>query len=336
MNATWIYRRKIKGLDNGVWLLMIIMMVLSLGLLSFFLIDREKCIPFTFKISTGSDTVLYTGKTIYFDASISVKKMTWDFGDGTEIQEGLMNVSHKFTKEGKFTVKARISSGCTEEKEIIVKLNPDEINTVDKILGPSYTVVGKEEEFISTIYGSTSSWEIEGHPDIKPNRDGNLKVSIRFPRSGNYRVKVTLDGNRVKSYTKDITVTGGDAPKQSTVTSTQPLPRILPSQQNQPVKPPVIVEPVNKVTVTHVTTVSFKEKLIDVMKDDPQYSLEDFNSYLDYGADTKVLMNNQQMNFRKFYNTILGKHTALRIDKVEFTPDGAGKIIVVKVTIINL
>ena len=69
-------------------------MVLSLFLLTSFLIGRTKCIPFSFAITPNSDSGYYAEKNLSFSLSVSAKNVIWDFGDGTAEKTGVYITHH--------------------------------------------------------------------------------------------------------------------------------------------------------------------------------------------------------------------------------------------------
>ena len=65
MNANRIFTRQIKGLDYRIWRVILIMIIISIGLLSYRLIDVRKCKPVNFTIKTidiHTDSTYSTGE----------------------------------------------------------------------------------------------------------------------------------------------------------------------------------------------------------------------------------------------------------------------------------
>lgn len=190
------------GLDNRVWRLMFLMILLPLGLLSYRLIDNdEKCTPFSFKIRTLSlheDNVYYTGEVLSFTASIPSDNIDWDFGDNTAGTGG-ENVHHQFLREGRYPVKATGNSLCPFEREIIIQNPPVVVQSSDpvrgKIVGPKSFNVFTPQKF--TYPGSAASyeWTVQNHP-IYAER--GRTVSFTFTLPGSYTIQVELDGDPKK------------------------------------------------------------------------------------------------------------------------------------------
>ncbi len=320
MNANRIFYRKTMLLDNRVLLTIIITMVLSLGLLSFFVIDRNKCTPFTFMITPSTDSnIYYTGKTLYFDASISAKNMVWDFDDSTEGGNGL-SPHHIFSKAGKYTITASINSNCDASRDITVLRNPDDLNGNEIIRGPDNILAGKETEFTCFKNANTYEWVIVNHTGIIKLVKGP-SAKMNFPNGGPYTIQVTLNGDRLKYYQKDIVVIGN---------TTQPKATVIPKQLIAPEPKPLIeTEPVKEKTITLIAESTFKNKLITVLNDgSTKLTVDGFDQYLFYGVNTKVYLSNgeQPMTFGAFYNMIIGKHNNLNIENVELKKDADGKI----------
>src|SRR6187399_3265243 len=107
MSTYSIFSRRILGLDTRVWRLMLIVLVLSFGLLSYKIINKDKCIPFYIEIGRKShiaDTFYFTGENIRFIASISSEDLSWDFNDNSTVTTKGSFVVHTFKKEGKYYV----------------------------------------------------------------------------------------------------------------------------------------------------------------------------------------------------------------------------------------
>lgn len=211
MNSYRIYTRQTLGLDNRVWLLMIIILVLSLGLLSYKVIDKKECVPFTFKVSNlglHNDSVFYVGDILSFDASVASQDITWDFGDNNGASGAY--VSHVFLKEGPFQITAKSNSLCTVAKEIIIKALPPDSTPLSgtfsrgKIIGNSSFTINSNEKFSYPLQAKSYEWSVQNQPDFGIKR--GQKVSFSFPYSGSYRIRVQLDGDLTKTDYLDVEV----------------------------------------------------------------------------------------------------------------------------------
>ena len=335
MNSIRIYNRKVKGLDNSVWLFMIIIIILSLLLLTSFLIERKKCIPFTFKITPNSDSGYYTEKTLSFSLSTSEKNIAWNFGDGTPQKSGIY-VTHQYYKAGKYYVTASINQDCEESLEITVKKSPLDHSVGNEIAGPETVPVEKDVEFNCILYANTWTWEVRDHPEIKPKNEKLGSATFRFPNGGTYYVQVTLDNDRTKSYRKDIIVTDGRVkPKPIDLDNIKPIftDQRGPKKEEQTKEQPEE----QKTSIIQISPRSFKDKLNDVIADDNSSpALEYFNQYLDYGQETTVKIegSNTTMSFNKFY-AHLRKNGNLKIAEVKLDRNPEKKIMFIRVTFSN-
>ncbi len=332
MNSQRIYERKVKGLDTSVWLFMFVIMLLSLTLLTSFLIERKKCIPFTFKITPKADSGYYTEKNLSFTLSTSAKKVTWDFGDGTPEKTGVF-VYHEYHKAGKFYVTASIKDGCDETQEITVYKSPLDLSTGNEVEGPESVAVEKDAEFSCTVYASSWKWEIMDHPEIKAKTEKLGTAKFRFPNGGTYYVQVTLDDDRTKSYRKEIVITD-DRVKRKPIDINDIKP-IMTDQRGGPKKEEVTRQPEAATSsITFISNTSFKSKLTDVINDDASSpSLEYFNQFLDKGAATIVKLEgtaDKQMNFSKFYSH-LRSNGNLKIVDVKIERDTDKKVMFIRV-----
>ena len=328
MSPENIYSRTFKGLDLGVWVMLLLCTVLSLGLLSFFVINRGKCIPFAIKVTANTDTVYYTGQTINFDVSISSKKMRWDFGDGSDTENGLFR-THVFYKPGKYTVRASMNNTCEETAEIKVLTDPNDIRGTDKIIGPEITIPNKEEEYICAVYSPQSKWLVVGHPDIKPVIKG-LSAKFRFNRPDTYIIQVTLDDNRVRTYSKEVVVKGTTPTTQPTERKVD-IKKLLPDPSPNPDPKPVVVTAPTEIKM--VPESAFKGFLKAIMFDESgKKSLTDFDQFLYYKGETKVrLSTGENYSFAAFYSKLPGLQDKITIDRVEFVKSAPDKIQLIRV-----
>lgn len=298
MNAFRIYTRKVNGLDTTVWFFMIIVMLLSLILLSSFLINRTKCIPFSFVITPQSDSGYYTEKTLSFSLSVSAKNITWDFGDGTPVKTGVY-VTHQYHKEGKYYVSATIKQDCEQGMEITVTKNPYDHAYINGIAGPGTIAVEKDAEFNCLVYANTWSWQVIDHPEIKTKTEKLGSATFRFLSGGTYYIQVTLDDDRTKSYRKEIMVTDGRIKQTTPVISAAPdIKRLIKEE-----RPPKEQEAPKTTTILHITERSLKDQLNQVIADDNSSPLlQDFDQFLfDKGQTTVKITGGNKMNFKQFY-----------------------------------
>jgi hypothetical protein len=335
MNSQRIYERKVKGLDTSVWLFMFIIMLLSLVLLTSFLVERKKCIPFTFKITPQADSGgYYTEKNLSFTLSTSAKKVTWNFGDGTPEKTGVF-VSHEYHKAGKFYVTASIKDGCDETQEITVNKSLLDHSTGSEVEGPESIAVEKDAEFSCTVYGSSWKWEVMDHPEIKSKTEKLGTAKFRFANAGTYYVQVTLDDDRTKSFRKEIVITD-DRVKRKT-TDINDIKPIFTDQRGGPKKEEKTATEEPQINITQISPRSLKDKLTDVIADDNSSpSLEYFNQFLDDGAATTVKIEgtNSSMTFNKFY-THLKKNGNLKIADVKISRSPEKKVQFIIVTFSN-
>ncbi|MEO6843526.1 MAG: hypothetical protein ABI184_00055 [Ginsengibacter sp.] len=240
MNPYRIYTRQTLGLDNMVWLLMIIILILSLGLLSYKVIDKKECVPFTFKVRNlglHNDSVFYVGDILSFNASIASQDIDWDFGDNNGASGAY--VSHVFLKEGPFLITARSNSLCSVVKQIIIKSPlPDtaaqsQTFTTGKIIGNTSFTINTNQKFSYPVQAKSYEWSVQNQPDFGIKK--GQKVSFSFPYSGSYRIKVRLDSSLTKMDYLDVEVLDETKPKPKI----GPIPVLVPRDLTHEPLPPV-------------------------------------------------------------------------------------------------
>lgn len=240
MNPYRIYTRQTLGLDNMVWLLMIIILILSLGLLSYKVIDKKECVSFTFKVRNlglHNDSVFYVGDILSFNASIASQDIDWDFGDNNGASGAY--VSHVFLKEGPFLITARSNSLCSVVKEIIIKAPlPDtaaqsQTFATGKIIGNASFTINTNQKFSYPLQATSYEWTVQNQPDFGIKR--GQKVSFSFPYSGSYRIKVRLDSSLTKMDYLDVEVLDESKPKSKN----EAIPVLIPRAPAPAPLPPV-------------------------------------------------------------------------------------------------
>ncbi|MEO8961528.1 MAG: PKD domain-containing protein [Ginsengibacter sp.] len=316
MNANRIYTRKTLGLDNMVWIFMILIVIMAVGLLSYRLADRKECVPFTFNIkaiSINSGSVFYTDETLSFSASLNAQNIQWNFGDNSNLQTG-QYVTHRFKNPGKFFVTASTVPGCETIKEIIVKvplpapvvIDSANGDTGEKVIGHTTTFTGTNEVYVCSEIGTSYDWAIVNRPAIRPKSLGST-ASFLFTNAGKYTIQVTVDNDRNKRYFKDITVENVATVKNEVPDNIKrliPLPEIQPEppvENTKPVPPaqpqlPVPEAPSNKTIA--LGNVAFRDYLQKVMNNEMNAS--DFDKYLCGGGSTKVILNGDKNDIQTF------------------------------------
>ncbi len=313
MSSNSIYTKSWAGLDKGVWLSMIIMMVLSAGLLSYRLATNKECTPVNFTIkSMDSRGAIYTaGEIVTFNAGTDNPEISWNFGDNSNLAKGGY-VTHKFEKEGNYNITAYNKSGCESSQLLTIRKPAINDNTAtnnifsgEEIVGPSNTTVGIEELFSCMVSAKTYEWSIVNYPKL--TRTG-MAAKFPFPHAGKFTVQVTLDGDRSKRFTKEVLVENA-----AIVKSSQPNQKLVPlipadlavlPQENKTVSEPAATPADNvsaapagpkRVIISDAAFVSYLDKISS-----HEMSLADFDKYLCGGGTTKVVVNGDTKDMKTF------------------------------------
>ena len=298
MTTNRILTKQIMRLDYRIWHVLLVQVVLSSGLLGYRLINVHKCKPVSFSIKSitaPSDSVFTAGDNLNFVARSEEKTISWDFGDHSTVETG-QYVTHQFQMEGTYYVIAYSGSTCGEAKKIIIKplgemqQNVDSVVKGGEIIGPPITVTGKEVMFSCMITAGTYEWSVPNYP--KMLRTGP-SVKYQFPIPGTYTVQVTLDNNREKRYTKEITVE--EPPKPTPDVGAVP-------QHIVPLIPPGIQVPSGKkIIINDAIFLGYMEKVVN-----KEMKAEDFSDYL-CNPDTKALVNGKLTSFSGMCDELSGK-----------------------------
>jgi hypothetical protein len=298
MAANRAFTRQLFGLDYRVIRVMVAIIILAIGLVSYRLLDKKECTPVRFIIKTitpHTDSSYSAGESLSFIATSTGNEITWDFGDNSEKVTG-QYVSHKYLSTGSFTVTATTGIACEAALKILVQL-PSELNKSnepvtagEEIIGPLLTQPGVEASFTCMVSADSYEWSIPNYP--KMIRTGSTAKFV-FPAAGKFMVQVTLDNDRTKRYTKEITVEAPEAPKPLVPDNIKPL-----VPEVQPLPDP-------RTFSVKVTDAVFAEYLGQVI--DKKMTAPDFDKYLCYKGETKVVSNGDVMTFNAFCEEISGK-----------------------------
>lgn len=230
-----IYTRSRMGIDNKVWLTLLITALISVGLLGFRIATTEPCydINLTLKgvVEHPFANNYFVGESIIFKASMKkTQKVEWNFGDGTPVSIG-EKITHSYTKEGNFLVTATVNGKCMQSLNVHISqvaMPESNITTpapVDSnaITGKDFAAAGELSIYQTSATAGTYEWTIEGNAAFPP-KNGN-KVSYSFTEPGTYIVTLKLDNDDTKIYRKAVVVSLNPASAQgATVDELPPLP----------------------------------------------------------------------------------------------------------------
>jgi PKD domain len=213
-NSHSIFTKSRMGLDNRVWLSMIVVLIIAVSICGFKAITNVNCESFeisTTGIRQQTNNIFYVGETITFSVSVqSNDKLTWDFGDGTPLQPGGKTIQHSFLKEGNFTITCILNNKC--EQTILVGIVPTPTKptatsttsfTGDAIIGIDTVYVGITAHFSTPITAKYSyQWSVQTAPDMPVVTTAG--ADFTFYKEGLQTLGLKIDGN--KSYSKSIVV----------------------------------------------------------------------------------------------------------------------------------
>ncbi len=300
---------------------MLILVVLSLGLLAYKLIDETPCHPITIitkghRVSAGNS--FYLGETVTFAAQTDNEKVTWDFGDHSEPHTG-NSAEHKFEREGNYIVSAAVNEKCMESVTISITRMPDPTYNVDfdaqnPITGPDITRVGDPVKLVCGRIASSYEWTVMNNPSY-PIQHSSI-ASYSFVTPGSVTVVLKLDNDPKKEYTKTVQVLSqlrepDKLPADNQARSSpQPNPYATAVQakekMNEPKEKAQEEDAAPKTKATIVPDQEFESMFRRVTQE--KIELADFDQYLCNGAQTKVLINEENWEtLGSFYAKIRGK-----------------------------
>ena len=206
MNGNNSFSNRKMFIDNNVWLVMLVTIVLCTGLLGYRLIEKRSCRPFSVYsrgLISGEHAKYKTGETVILSTSLAMdREVSWNFGDGSERERSVSpNMRHKFMKEGIYMVRASVNGGCSNEVAVAIEqaANPevsgeDKNIRIPKIYGDSFPKAGQQVKFLSDMVGSAYEWRIINKSTFPISYEQS--ASFTFPKAGFYVLQLTVNHNR--------------------------------------------------------------------------------------------------------------------------------------------
>jgi PKD repeat protein len=230
-----IYTRSRMGIDNKVWLTLLITAFISVALFGFKIATTERCydIDLTLKgvVEHPFANNYFVGESIIFKADMKkMQKVEWNFGDGTAVTVG-NKVTHSYTQEGSFLVTATVNGKCMQSLNVHISQvgmsggNAPAAPASDPnaIVGKDFAAAGELAIYQTAATAQVYEWTVEGKAAFPP-KNGN-KVSFSFTEPGAYVLKLKLDNDDTKVYRKTVTVAVNPAAAQGAgVDELPPLP----------------------------------------------------------------------------------------------------------------
>lgn len=173
--------------------------------------------PVIYDVYISNDSIC-PGEEVSFQVNTPDEKpVSWDFGDGTTIQNGSRYLSHIYNATGEFTVRASIVNSCGNtgyiERRIYVGNNvfppPPIINSPDSVCPNEPFYLNTNNDY------SYYSWYVDGKTYM------NEGVDYSYPSTGNKIVSLTIKNkcNNSSSNTKTIVVNPNLIPEENISTS---------------------------------------------------------------------------------------------------------------------
>ncbi len=329
------------GLDKTVWLVMIVVVILSIGLMGYKKVTYEPCIEFSISskgFSGNTNDHYLIGEDIRFTISTrDAKNVRWNFGDSAE-ERGSTIITHNYTHDGKFDVIATINGKCESITTVYVrKPNAvrnyfDQPNSAALITGSGVAEANKAALYMTNTTADSYEWSILNRNEYK-TQVGKI-AAFNFKTEGKYTLQLKLDNNREKIYTKEILVkpssiqNNSNSPLETKHFNFKVLP---PPPKEDAVKAPatqqtIAAAPPSETPATEVpktaekhfieaTEKYFQKSFEEVIKGGKP--IADFDNYLCNGRGTKVLRNDKDYTtFEELYNDVKG-NSKRRIDAIQ-------------------
>jgi PKD repeat protein len=342
MANSGMFTKRMMGLDNRVWMTMLIFILLSAALVGYNYRNdaaRKPCEDLNIFINGLSDTdkVFFNeGDELRFRSYFSATdKVVWEFGDNTGKVEGTSPI-HVYLKDGIYRILVTLNGQCQYEKKIIVKpfmpARRDTLgNIIEQIIGSDRGFVGEKMTFTTLITGSNYLWYVENDGSYPRQQGDTVNYTFKAPTS--YTLVLIVDNNADKKIRKTITVSRSvsqeDGLIKPKVLIEEELKKINPKTPDAEVQPEA-EQP--KAEVAPPPAKKYKYAADEILKTYLQSLVcgemneKDFEEYLCQGSNTAVIENNKERkNFASFCKEVKGKK--IEIISVKATRDGENCVV---------
>jgi PKD repeat protein len=289
MNASNLYTRTRAGLDNRVWLVPVIAIIISAALLGFKIATNQSCQPIEILLTNNDNHGLnkyYPQDRISFEAKMNgTQEVEWDFGDNTPKAKG-KTLIHSYGAPGSYFVTATVNGKCKEFMSVVINTrfvptanNPTNIAVLD-IVGADAPKAGEPTVYSTGLNSVTYEWNVLNAPEYPTQK--TAVATYTFATPGAKVIELKLDNGKVVR--KSIQVLPGDKPVvDPNANAMQPDINIQQQQQNiNPDPQPEEVKPKSIFIADEV----FKDMFIKVAKGEMDAS--SFNQFLCSGSQTKL------------------------------------------------
>lgn len=319
--STHLITGKYNGIDKNVWITMSLLLIVSLAVLSFILMNNHTCEAFSINVkgdAVEAANTYQTGSVVTFTATASQPdNIQWSFGDNTSGQNG-KEVSHVFKKAGTYFITALVSDECTETIRVTIKSPAEasaaQLSTVkDLITGPEYMEVGVAGNFTVATNAASVEWSIANEPSYP--KQFSKTATYTFRKEGVFTLKVKV-GNTVR--TRDIHVASLAAPKTEEAGISGSTDNMLRrAAANKGIELPEESAPVSlkeKQAGGHAaaespgSTVIADQQFVYLLNEATRgkKDLQSFKEFLCSGTKTKVLIDKEWTTFEAFFAKIYG------------------------------
>jgi hypothetical protein len=336
-----IYSRSFLGLDIKVWVTLLIVIIISILLFGFKIINNTSCPPITLRtqgtMPHKQSNVFYINESILFTASANrAEKVEWYFADGTPLVPG-SEKKHSFSAEGDYLVTAIINGKCEETLPIVIRQRGTNSKLLadstpqSPIVGNTHATAGSIEEYRCNIQASVYKWTIEKNAPVEEKF--GQSVSFSFSDTGTYNMILQLDDDESKVWKQTIFVRplsgAGNIEDPSLIPppKTLPLPRTDrvrdqgptsttlpdPTAPPMPVPVPIPVKPAKK--YYQIPPQELENMLREVVA--KKRDVPDFDNILCNGGNTMVTANDKSISFSELCKKLKDKKGLVFKSKVK-------------------
>lgn len=337
-------------LDEQVYLVMGAVALIALLTLGFRLITRQPCQPITLHIQANS---FEKGNIISFKAeTVDGKDFSWNFGDGTDLEESTFSTAHKYSNAGTFTVSVTVNGECTELQNVVITDAPVVSNLALRPMftGPDTAYVNQPATYEDLSTTSTNwEWYFEDPAKI----DAITKsASHIYKTPGLKKISLLVNGRRDLVTTRYIYVIDRDAErdqaKAKEVRLPKPQPKVIVIESKPTVQPlgnPTAAQPTQpdnsakkeepKPRAPEISGPEMESLLMEVVQGTKRP--DDFSGYLCGNLSMFIVYNSNTVTFTSMCTSLKQlKQKKIKKISVKLMKDGATNCVNSMIVIVDL
>jgi PKD repeat protein len=330
-------------LDERIIFSMVIVCVLASFITAFRFKNDKPCPTYDFGVSAND---YMAGRYVFFSTTgaSNAEKWEWNFGDNTPVDKfSGPNATHIFKQAGNYDITLTINGKCTQVKSISINsVSQDSIpQVIPQILLPQEPILTNQTVMFRDMTNGSNKWEWFIGEGVGSKQFTTKDVVTSFSRTGEYKIKLVVNGNYGAVLEKTVRVTSlpsssipssgfqrapisiPDGPPPSRIPQGPRNPGVIPDAP--PSSGGAITDPKN---ITKPKVSFTKEHIQEMIQGviDGSYVEQDFYPYMCGNKNVRVLYNKEDISFHEAIEKLQSARRLKSVKPTIFTDEITGCI----------